>query len=117
MPPTAPAVLEQESSIATPLMSNIASAGSRFFARRSSSEISTMSKEEMMNKRIRLVFVLAMIAASLSIAGQANVFGLSGLRGFIAAIVFVFVALIVAIPQLRQNFQSERNSGESNLQN
>ena len=64
------------------------------------------SKEVIMNRRIRTVFILAIVAAVLCLAGQANTLGLSATTGFGAAIVFLLIAFVVAIPQLRSNFRS-----------
>jgi hypothetical protein len=66
-----------------------------------------MPKEEIMNGRIRAVFGLAILSAFFSLAGQLRILGLSELLGFAGALVVLAVAIIVALPQLRRNFQTD----------
>ena len=67
--------------------------------------IKDMNKEDIMNGRIKSVFVLAVTAALFSLAGQSRIFGLSEVVGFAAGIILLSVALGVAVPQLRKNFR------------
>jgi len=67
-----------------------------------------MTKEKPTDRRIKAAFVLAIVAASMSLAGQQRLFGLSELHGFVGAIASLFGVLIVSVPQLRKNFRATR---------
>jgi hypothetical protein len=64
-----------------------------------------MPKEEVMSRRIKLVFGLAILAALSSLAGQLRILGLPEVLGFLGAMAILGIATGVAIPQFRRNFR------------